>query len=150
MLSSWRSCRLFLGPGFRLGARWNRLGEPVKTRKKREKTGKKWPRYSLRSVKEGSCPRINWGAEREGIVRTFIQPTFRRAAPPLFLVAGINRSPRLMLPSGFLASRRKTANKWRNNGKKLERNGRLKRVWLPFHSFLRPYFADQFIQRNIN
>ena len=29
----------FLGPGFRLGACWNRLGEAVKTRKKREKTG---------------------------------------------------------------------------------------------------------------
>ena len=29
----------FLGPGFRLGARWNRLGETVKTRTKREKTG---------------------------------------------------------------------------------------------------------------
>ena len=29
------ACRLFLGPGFRLAARWNRLGEPVKTRKRR-------------------------------------------------------------------------------------------------------------------
>ena len=48
------SCRLFLGPGFRLGARWNRLVETVKTRKKREKTGKKWARYGLRSVKDGS------------------------------------------------------------------------------------------------
>ena len=48
------SCRLFLGPGFRLGARWNRLGETVKTRKKREKTGKKWARYGLKRVKEGS------------------------------------------------------------------------------------------------
>ena len=28
------SCRLFLGPGLRLGACWNRLGETVKTRKK--------------------------------------------------------------------------------------------------------------------
>eukprot|EP01045_Picozoa_sp_COSAG04_P036389 COSAG04_NODE_8833_length_926_cov_1.308343_1_plen_101_part_10 len=44
------SCRLFLGPGFRLGARWNRLGEAVKTRKKREKTGKKWARYGLRVI----------------------------------------------------------------------------------------------------
>eukprot|EP01045_Picozoa_sp_COSAG04_P014839 COSAG04_NODE_1132_length_8130_cov_3.223882_9_plen_161_part_00 len=35
------SCRLFLGPGFRLAARWNRLGETVKTRKKPGKTGKK-------------------------------------------------------------------------------------------------------------
>ena len=34
------SCRLFLGPGFRLGARWNRLVETVKTRKKRGKRGK--------------------------------------------------------------------------------------------------------------
>ena len=39
------SCRLFLGPGFRLAARWNRLGETVKTRKKRGKTGNKWARY---------------------------------------------------------------------------------------------------------
>ena len=48
------SCRLFLGPGFRLGACWNRLVETVKTRKKREKTGKKWARYGLKRVKEGS------------------------------------------------------------------------------------------------
>ena len=48
------SCRLFLGPGFRLGARWTRLVETVKTRKKREKTGKKWARYGLKNVKEGS------------------------------------------------------------------------------------------------
>ena len=47
-------CRLFLGPGFRLAARWNRLGETVKTRKKREKTGKKWARYGLKRVKVGS------------------------------------------------------------------------------------------------
>ena len=33
------ACRPFLGPGFRLAARWNRLGETVKTRKKRGKTG---------------------------------------------------------------------------------------------------------------
>ena len=46
--------RLFLGPGFRLVARWNRLGEAVKTRTKREKTGKKWARYGLKGVKEGS------------------------------------------------------------------------------------------------
>ena len=48
------SCRLFLGPGFRLGARWNRLVETVKTRKKREKTGKKWARYGLKRAKEGA------------------------------------------------------------------------------------------------
>ena len=47
-------CRLFLGPGFRLGARWNRLVETVKTRKKREFSGKKWARYGLRSVNQGS------------------------------------------------------------------------------------------------
>ena len=47
------SCRLFLGPGFRLGARWNRLVETVKTLKKREKMGKKWPRYGLKRVKVG-------------------------------------------------------------------------------------------------
>ena len=48
------SCRLFLGPGFRLAAHWNRLGEAVKMRKKLEKTGKKWARYGLRSVKDES------------------------------------------------------------------------------------------------
>ena len=48
------ACRLFLGPGFRLGARWNRLVETVKTRKKREKTGKKWARYGLKNVNQGS------------------------------------------------------------------------------------------------
>ena len=48
------SCRLFLGPGFRLGARWNRLVETVKTRKKREFSGKKWARYGLKGVKDGS------------------------------------------------------------------------------------------------
>ena len=47
---------LFLGPGFRFGARWNRLGETVKTRKKREKTGNKWARYGLKGVKESGSP----------------------------------------------------------------------------------------------
>ena len=47
-------CRLCLGPGFRLVARWNRLVETVKTHKKREKTGKKWARYGLKSVNQGS------------------------------------------------------------------------------------------------
>ena len=45
---------LFLGPEFQLGARWNRLVKAVKTRKKRGKTGKKWARYGLKRVKEGS------------------------------------------------------------------------------------------------
>ena len=44
----------FFGPGFRLGACWNRLVEAVKTRKKRDKTGEKWARYGLKGVKEGS------------------------------------------------------------------------------------------------
>ena len=44
----------FRGPGFRLGARWNRLVETVKTRKKREFSGKKWARYGLKGVKDGS------------------------------------------------------------------------------------------------
>jgi len=48
--NSWPSRRLFLGPGFRLGPRWNRLVETVKTRKERRKTGQEWARYSLRSV----------------------------------------------------------------------------------------------------
>ena len=50
VLPSWFPCRLFLGPGVRLAARWNRLVEPVKTRKKRGKTGKKWARYGLKGV----------------------------------------------------------------------------------------------------
>ena len=47
-------CRLSLGPGFRLGARWNRLGETVRTRKKREKADQTWARYGLtiNSVKD--------------------------------------------------------------------------------------------------
>ena len=59
-LPSWSSCRLFLGPGFRLGARWNRLGEAVKTHKTREKTGKKWARYGLRSVNKEGTGGITW------------------------------------------------------------------------------------------
>ena len=55
-----RSCRLFLGPGFQLAACWNRLVEAVKTRKKREKTGKKWARYGLRSVNKEGTGGINW------------------------------------------------------------------------------------------
>ena len=47
------SCRLFLGPGFRLGACCNRLVKTVKTRKKRGKTGKKWARYGLKRVNKG-------------------------------------------------------------------------------------------------
>ena len=41
---------LFRGPEFRLAARWNRLGETVKTRKERERTGKKRARYGLKRV----------------------------------------------------------------------------------------------------
>ena len=47
---------LFLGPEFQLAARWNRLVETVKTRKKREKTGKKWARYGLKRDKESGSP----------------------------------------------------------------------------------------------
>ena len=79
----------FLGPGFRLGARWNRLVETVKTRKKREKTGEKWARYGLRSVnKEGTggitCLRIPAGCP---------PPTFpgeRRLPGGVMLVASTN------------------------------------------------------------
>ena len=49
-----RPRQLFLGPGFRLVARWNRLVETVKTRKERGKTGGKWARYGLKGVKDGS------------------------------------------------------------------------------------------------
>ena len=51
---------LFLGPEFQLGARWNRLVEAVKTRKKREKTGKKWARYGLKRVNKEGTGGINW------------------------------------------------------------------------------------------
>ena len=50
----------FLGPGFRLGARWNRLGEAVKTRKKRGKTGQKWARYGLKRVNKEGTGGITW------------------------------------------------------------------------------------------
>ena len=53
-------CRLFLGPGFRLGARWNRLVETVKTRKKRGKTGEKWARYGLKRANKEGTGGINW------------------------------------------------------------------------------------------
>ena len=61
VLPSWSPCRLFLGPGFRLGACWNRLVEAVKTRKKREKTGGEWARYGPRSVNKEGTGRITWG-----------------------------------------------------------------------------------------
>ena len=51
---------LFLGPGFRLAARWNRLGEAVKTHKKRENTGKKWARYGLKRVNKERKGGITW------------------------------------------------------------------------------------------
>ena len=47
---------LFLGPGFRFWARWNRLGEAVKMHKKREFSGKKWARYGLKGVKGSGSP----------------------------------------------------------------------------------------------
>ena len=53
-------CRLFLGPGFWLVARWNRLGEAVKTRKKRKKTGEKWARYGLKRVNKERKGGITW------------------------------------------------------------------------------------------
>ena len=43
----------FLGPGCRLGARWNRLGETVKTRKKREKTGGKMGEIWSKKCEQG-------------------------------------------------------------------------------------------------
>ena len=50
----------FLGPGFRLGACWNRLGEAVKTRKKGGKTGGKWARYGLKRVNKERKGGITW------------------------------------------------------------------------------------------
>ena len=47
---------LSLGPGFRLGARWNRLVKTVKTRKRRGETGEKWARYGLKRAKESGSP----------------------------------------------------------------------------------------------
>ena len=53
----------FLGPGFRLGARWNRLGVTVKTRKKRGKTGEKWARCGLKRVNKEMTGGITWFVE---------------------------------------------------------------------------------------
>eukprot|EP01045_Picozoa_sp_COSAG04_P016478 COSAG04_NODE_1379_length_7006_cov_71.155350_1_plen_124_part_10 len=50
-LISFAGLTLFLAPGLRLGARWNRLGQAVKTRKKREKTGNS-PRRSTRPTRQ--------------------------------------------------------------------------------------------------
>ena len=76
-----RPCRRFLGPGFRFGACWNRLGETVRTRKKRGKMGEKWARYGPKRVKESGSPgsvpvekgrleageaRALWGWQRAG------------------------------------------------------------------------------------
>ena len=60
VLGSWSSCRLFLGPGFRLAARWHRLVETVKTRKQWGKTGGKWARYDLKRAKEEDAGGITW------------------------------------------------------------------------------------------
>ena len=60
---------LFLGPEFQLGARWNRLVEAVKTRKKREKTGEKWARYGLKRVNKEGTGGINWFVLGEGGLR---------------------------------------------------------------------------------
>ena len=53
-------------PGFRLGARWNRLVEAVKARKKREKTEEKWARYGLKRVAVLSTPVRQRGRPRSG------------------------------------------------------------------------------------
>ena len=44
---------LFLGPGFRLGARWNRLVETVKTRKKTGKNGEKMGEIRPKTCEQG-------------------------------------------------------------------------------------------------
>ena len=43
-----------------IAARWNRLGEAVKTRKKRDKTGEKWARYGLKRVNKERKGGITW------------------------------------------------------------------------------------------
>ena len=54
-------CRLFLGPGFWLVARWNRLGEAVKTRKNRETNGEE-----MGEIRSKRCEGvgITWGLRR--------------------------------------------------------------------------------------
>ena len=49
-----------LGHSCRLVARWNRLGETVKTRKQRGKTGGKWARYGPKSVDKEGTGGITW------------------------------------------------------------------------------------------
>ncbi len=47
-----------------LAARWNRLDKTVKTRKTREKAGRKWPRYGLTRVNKAGTGGINWLEQR--------------------------------------------------------------------------------------
>ena len=83
-------CRLFLGPGFRLGARWNRLGEAVKTREKREFSGGKWARYGLRSVNkertvvEGS-PGRSWPGQ-DSRTFCFVEALLRKTVSAVAIV----------------------------------------------------------------
>ena len=87
-------CRLFLGPGFRLVARWNRLGEAVQTHKTREKTEKKWARYGLKRVNKRGERRDHLDPpplrvpERLTTVRCFakVHPVRARVSVPLPLV----------------------------------------------------------------
>ena len=54
----------FLGPGFRLGVRWNRLAETVKTRKTQGETGGKRARYGLKRVNKEGTGGITWRRRR--------------------------------------------------------------------------------------
>eukprot|EP01045_Picozoa_sp_COSAG04_P031996 COSAG04_NODE_6123_length_1403_cov_2.138037_1_plen_147_part_10 len=81
-LGSWPSCRLFLGPGFQLGAPWNRLGQAVKTRKNREFSGKKWARYSLRSVNKEATGGITWVHGPHGPLQAPDEITARSKSEP--------------------------------------------------------------------
>ena len=50
----------FLGPGFRLADRWNRLVETVKTRKKTRKNGGKMGEIQPEKCEERELTKINW------------------------------------------------------------------------------------------
>ena len=86
-----------LARGSRLAARWNRLGETAKTRKKWQKTGSKWSRDGRQSVKR---ERPAWISCRS----TILSPS-----EPL-LPGGSRRTPRVYgNVSGFCESHRNCA-----------------------------------------
>ena len=61
-----------------------RVGETVKTRKKREKTEKKWARYGLKRVNKERTGGINWGGTYSLLITMSV-----RSHMPLALKAAV-------------------------------------------------------------